>query len=352
MKGLAVKYETLGLQDLEIGARVGTFGRRTSFLKVSSGDEYACSQRFWGSFCSRFQISETVFNYFSHEEVMKRIVDVVKGDGQVRICLVDNEGKKEVMALTNPASPVINPADLELVLKEGKGTDLSYSNGSIRSNHFPKGDKDSFVLGANTETFQRRFMMESPIDGYGKPKVFLEMLREVCSNGAVAMSPSFRTDITIGKNPYPMLRRAISSFDNEDGFAALKSRFTAAQNSPASINECLQLFHLLEKITVKMDRAKLLEIFKEVTGNVANMYGLANENVLSEKKQRVLPSKCRVYDLLNFASEVATHKAATTHDADRLHAFNGDIITRDYDLEETAKGKVKFQGRFLKASNG
>src|SRR5690242_21369888 len=35
----------------------------------------------------------------------------------------------------------------------------------------------------------------------------------------------------------------------------------------------------------------------------------SNLDALSAKRQRTLPARCKVYDLLNFASEVATHHA-------------------------------------------
>ena len=50
-----------------------------------------------------------------------------------------------------------------------------------------------------------------------------------------------------------------------------------------------------------------------MTGDLQRIYGMANLDALSVKRQRTLPAACKVYDLLNFASEVATHHA----DADR-----------------------------------
>ena len=348
LKDLSVDYRFVNLRDLQIHTTIEQ-ARKVQFLKID-GDHYRLGQRFWGSFCSRFQLGDTVFNYFSHDEVFERIARNRAGDSNVRICLVSDGGKLDAMALTNPAVPVVQPGDLQKLLIKGKSEKISYSDGSIRSTHLPRNSNDLDKLGDDSETFKRRFVMETPIDGYGKPKIFLELLRLTCQNGAIGMAPAFRTDIVIGKNPITVLERAIASFDNEDGFAAIKQRFEAAQNSPASIAECLKLYKRLERVGTEMDHFQVAKVFQQMTGNVSNMYGLANENILSDKKQRVLPSKCRVYDLINFASEVATHEAQTTFDADRLHAFIGDLVSSDYDLEETAKSRVKFQSRFLKAS--
>ena len=46
------------------------------------------------------------------------------------------------------------------------------------------------------------------------------------------------------------------------------------------------------------------------------LYGLANLDTLSPKRQRTLPVDCKVYDLLNFATEIATHHASTEPRAD------------------------------------
>ena len=71
-----------------------------------------------------------------------------------------------------------------------------------------------------------------------------------------------------------------------------------------------------------------------MSGDLSGIYGLANLDALTVKRQRTLPAACRVYDLLNFASEVATHHATEIgHRA--VQAFLGDLISGEYDLEGT-----------------
>lgn len=82
---------------------------------------------------------------------------------------------------------------------------------------------------------------------------------------------------------------------------------------------------------------------------MADIYGVANVNVLSDKKQRLLPAKCRVYDLINFASEIATHKADAKV-AHKFHSFIGDMLTKEFDLEGTATKRKDFADFFLKAA--
>jgi hypothetical protein len=64
------------------------------------------------------------------------------------------------------------------------------------------------------------------------------------------------------------------------------------------------------------------------------IYGLANLNTLSIKRQRTLPAACKVYDLLNFASEVATHHA-DEFGGRVVQAYIGELISGEYDLEGT-----------------
>src|SRR5205807_5752872 len=83
-------------------------------------------------------------------------------------------------------------------------------------------------------------------------------------------------------------------------------------------------------------RAQVLRSFNKLTGDLAQSYGLANLDALSVKRQRTLPAGCKVYDLLNFASELATHHASD--DGQRsLQAFIGGVVGNEYDLEGTAE---------------
>jgi hypothetical protein len=78
-----------------------------------------------------------------------------------------------------------------------------------------------------------------------------------------------------------------------------------------------------------------------MTGRLHELYGLANLDALSVKRQRVLPARCRVYDLLNFASEVATHHS-TTEGGRSMQAFIGSMISDEFDMEGTAATVTDF----------
>jgi hypothetical protein len=145
------------------------------------------------------------------------------------------------------------------------------------------------------------------------------------------------------------IERALDGFNNEEGFAALRQRFESASNSWASMNEAQTLFRLLVKshntgqVSLKIGsdggsllgtKPDILRSFRNTAGDFAEIYGLANPDSLSQKRQRTLPAKCRVYELLNFASEVATHHLKPLGQR-QVQAFIGDLVSREYDLEGT-----------------
>jgi hypothetical protein len=73
---------------------------------------------------------------------------------------------------------------------------------------------------------------------------------------------------------------------------------------------------------------------------------LANLESLSVKRQRMLPARCRVYDLLNFASEIATHRASS-ESRPRLQAYIGTLVSDEFDLEGTAEKVPELKDLFL-----
>jgi hypothetical protein len=83
-----------------------------------------------------------------------------------------------------------------------------------------------------------------------------------------------------------------------------------------------------------------------MSGDLAQMYGLANLDSLTVKRQRTLPAACKVYELINFASETATHRANPAG-ARVLQAFLGELVSSEYDLEGTAEHFGDWQDFFI-----
>ena len=112
--------------------------------------------------------------------------------------------------------------------------------------------------------------------------------------------------------------------------------------------ECVTLGKLLDRLEASGNLTEhgLPARFRRVAGNLLELYGLANLDALTQKRRRILPAPCRVYDLLNFASEVATHHA-DANGAQALQAQLGSWISDEYDLEGSARDGEDFEHTFV-----
>jgi len=196
----------------------------------------------------------------------------------------------------------------------------------------------------------------------------------------IGFAKAFRSQLSIGKggeDVTPAITRALDGFGNDEGYAALRQRMEAATTSWASVYESNMLYQLLVKLhankqIVGVDEPSLkkspglqgwalstpegraqsslgedtdvigspvIKAFHTMTGDTSHLYGLANLDALSHKRQKTLPTKATVYDSINFATEVATHYAST-EGSRRLNAWVGSLISGEYDMEGT---KEKFE---------
>ncbi len=347
------------IQDLGITPGVDGKGGATVGAILIAGEPVKPSPRFWTSLHVRFGISANVFRYFSHAEVFRRISDVSAND-RIRWTIERNEaGQGTLLAVVNPTAPLIRHADLLELLGRYDAEEVSYDKGVVRSRHAPRFSAP-FAIGG--DTFHNKYVLDTPIDGYGRPSIYLSLLRQVCSNGAIGYTPAFRSELALGRGEDGVrysLTRALDGFNNEDGFGALRQRFEAATRSWASVREAHRLYRTLARLhnqgqvpgclrAAGGDGAalSLLQHYHRVTGDLSELYGLANLDALSAKRQRTLPAACKVYDLLNLASELATHHAAAAG-ARSLQSFVGELVRGEYDLEGTAEHFSDFRDFFL-----
>jgi hypothetical protein len=307
--------------------------------------------RFWRSFFSRFGLSDNVFRYFEPDEVFERVWDKLSDreeGARFRYCVeaTDGDVPDTLLGVTSTGRPVIPYDAIAGLVQRYGATDVQYRDGLLTSTHHPRARGREQAIGG--DAFRDSFILETPIDGYGHPRLFLSLLRLVCTNGMIGYTRAFRSDIPTGKDLDHCIARAIVSFDSQDGYSALRQRFESAQTSFASVRESLNLVHLLERLDQQkqLKQEGLVQRLRVVSGNLTELYGLANLDALSEKRRRVLPAKCRVYDLLNYASEVATHHAEADG-AWQLQAYLGKLISDEYDLEGTADGSSDFDAFFL-----
>lgn len=335
---------------------------------IIGGQSFYPTGRFWSSLYARFNLNNAFFKYFTHEEVFKRVAEKER-DSNVRIAIETNKhGEPRLLAATGLNKPVVVYDDLLEILDQFK-TDkggIRYHDGIVTSTHTPRIGNSPFSIAG--DKFSNKFELHCPVDGYGQPDVYLSLLRWVCSNGAVGFAKAFKTSLVLGGGSDDTdfaIRRALDSFANDEGYASLRERFDLATRSWASIGEQQDLYHLLLRLqndavlneTVKnwsrtsAEEAKvsttnaLLKAYGRVTSDPYQMYG-SDPNLMSSKRRRTLPVACRVYDLLNFATELATHHVSEANSR-QLQAWVGNMLSNDFDLEESCDQFDDWREMFL-----
>jgi len=310
------------------------------------GEEVVTTQRFWWSLFVRCGLNEAVFRYFEPTEVFQRVAKRDAGRS-VRFAIESaaNDRPRRLLAVSSPSGPLLGRDAAAEIIDNYRGARVGYAEGVLSSMHTPAFDDRALVIGP--DEFKNRFHVEVPVDGLGEPRIHVALLRMVCSNGAIAMRSAFRSAIRIGKDPEHSLDRALSHYSNDDGFSAMRQRFESAQRSWASLREVRMLETELNRIAwgASDGGAERRRAFRSMVGDYESRYGIASVEALSVKRQRMLQANCRMYDLINFATEIATHHAPPLAAA-RLHGWLGGAITEEFDLENTANDVPDFADVF------
>jgi hypothetical protein len=377
------EYTETDVADIDVAGVYDKNGRFLVSAVLIDGEELQPTQRFWNSVCSRFNVGPSIYQYFSHPEVFKRVAEVMKNQSKassskrkkdrVRVCIQRSQNaefratedlpqwKPQALAISFLDKAMIFDDQLKNVLATEPPTRIQYDEGVITTQHKLRRAIE-FDVGGDMHTTM--IHMETPIDGYGTPNVYLAFLRHACMNGAVALSKVFRSGVTLGKgdNAPFALQRALESFSSEDGFMTIKRRLESAQKSQSSVFEARKLAKLIWELSdiefsdnyldsrdVQLEigsersyglRDQLLDRLAEKTGDLRALYGVAQIDSVSEKRQRALPTQCRVYELLNLASEVATYQVVTSS-ARKFHAYFGDMISKEFDIEGSEEAGYK-----------
>jgi hypothetical protein len=154
--------------------------------------------------------------------------------------------------------------------------------------------------------------------------------------------------VRMGKDPQHSIERALGHFANNDGFSAMRDRFESSQRSWASLREVRLLERQLDTVSWGLTdgASSRRAAFRRMVGDYEARYGIASVDALSVKRQRMLQANCRVYDLLNFATEMATHHAPPQAAA-RLHGWLGSTLTDGYELRLCLEADVFLEGTAL-----
>lgn len=344
--------------------------------------------RFWSSMCSRYSTFGVNMNLFSSgmftpKEVFDRLATKLDAT-MVRnhVTVVNNDGgSSELLALVALDKPVVRYDDVmnlfvgsKLCADEGAPI---YNSGVVCSTHSPR-LAEAFEIGE--DVFVPRLMFEVPVDGYGKPMVYLSLFHRNSGAHIVGYSPTFKSEINVGKDKNCLftLTRALESFSNEEGFGALRQRLEAAHASWASIREYMDIYKNLTnlvchyKISVRpggslftrtaedgvigqpgalSDQALLFKAFHNMVGDVSGIYGIVHAEALTRKKMERLPVKCSVWDLVSFLTQVAKFYVDPTA-APVVQRWIGDLIgsANEYDLELSKQTCPTFQDFFAAVS--
>lgn len=353
-----IQYEIVNLKDITLGrADPKKNARKITSVSVD-GHKLIPTERFMTSFCAIYGVSPSIFNYFSPDEVIDRIVTTKQrgddsADQRIRLAIEKADNREIALAVSRPSKPFLNKNDVEILMLDN-GVDLDdveYVNGAVTSWHRPRigADADFAVM---DDIFQNRFVVETPIDGYGVPAAYLSLLKKSdldamqTSRGVIGYSKVFRSIVSLGREQSDALNtmlRFLESFNNEEGFAALQQRMLAAANSPASLEEFFSIYNIIisdqmaslhkdaQGNFVKAFASTLVDRLKKLCGSL-EVYGLVNYDSLSRKKRRTVPTAGRLYDLIKFVAETATRDANTAQ-VRVLHGWVGGILSNEFDLE-------------------
>ena len=352
LKPMKIEGERESVQVAE-DAPAARFRRKAPAQLMLDGEPIVTTQRFWWSLFMRCGLNEAVFRYFEPSELFERVSQ--RDAGRSIRFAIETPGQagrpRRLLAVSSPNGPLLPRDAAAEIIDNYSGAGVAYADGKLSSLHTPAVGDRSLSIGP--DEFKQRFFVEVPVDGLGEPHIHVALIRLVCVNGAIGMRAAFRSTIRIGKDPHHSLDRALAHYSNDDGFSAMRQRFESAQRSWASLREVRLLENELSKISwgTTDGAAQRRRAFRKMVGDYESRYGLASIEALSVKRQRMLQASCRVYDLINFATEIATHHAPPMA-AGRLQAWLGSTITEEYDLEGTATNVPDFVDLFTTLPEG
>lgn len=349
------EYGNTSIGDMAVDVEVDAKGNKSVKGVKIKEETLQPSTRFWTSLFARFGFNQAFFKYFDHDEVFARIAQKSQRD-RLRYVIDRCETGHVLLAATNPESPGIGYDPLLETLTKYEAEGVTYHDGCVSSRHTPRVGSNAFKIGGHE--YHNRFVLETPIDGYGRPNVYIALERD---DGAVSIGygKAFKSELSVGKGDEVLhsVVRALEGFNHDEGYAAIRSRFDMARLSWASVNESNTLYKLLLKLLhnnqvrgtiVKEDDhvgTNVIAKFHEITGDTCKLYGLANLDSLAIKRQRTLPVHATVLDLIDFASSLST-KQATEAGARALQVWVGGLLSEEYDMEGTRSKNENFSDFF------
>ena len=307
---------------------------------------YKLSDRFYKTLASELGIPYGVFGFFTPLEVMTRAAEK---EPQLPLRVTVDTARGQALGLTQDKGLPMPVKYIENVLHgDRRLREMEYCNGQLNAIL----DLDDPWNVPNDGTYHVRVRCRVPVDGVGMPDMSLATWRQICSNGAVAESPMFRTKMEIKDNSGDHFRRLLASFSNPSGVEMLQERMCSAAGTKASVGEVVLLDGLIRRSVANTRNQMLLrERLNEIADNPCVRYGVTDLANIGLKKRPLLPVGCSVADLLNFASELATHHADLLKPESTLHTFAGTVLSKGFDLEDLYPNSLRASGFYLGGIN-
>ena len=297
---------------------------------VKVGDRlYKLTDRFYKSLAARLGVPFGVFGLFSPHEVIDRAAERCPEMG-LRMTLDTGDGK--ALGLTEDRGLPVPVNYIERVLRNDERlSSIRYAEGDIVATLA----MDEWWTVPKDSDYQLRVQCTVPVDSSGSPLMNLSILRQVCTNGAVAVGRLFTTKMILKDNNGDHFRRLLESFSNPDGVEVLQEGVQAAASTKASVGEVLALEGVIARAVPDAKNQLLLrERLYEIAENPCVRYGVTDLSTIGQKKRGLLPVGCSVGDLLNFASELETHHADVVREPKYIQSFFGSVMSNGCDLAD------------------
>ena len=322
------RFETMRVTPQKIADSVIEENGRFAGLTVE-GERYKPSQRLLKGLAQRMKVPLSVFELFTPLEVIRRAAERAP---ELPLRLTVDREQHQALALIEDKGVPLPAGNIEVAMREDKRLQqFDYHDGVI-TGRFDLGEAwdvpgDS-KYGVHVST-------EVPVDGMGTPEATLATWRQVCSNGAVAEAPLFRTKLEVNDNSGDHFRRLLRSFSNPRGVEMLHERLLAANGTKASVDEVYQVEQLVRR-QVRDARSQMLlcERLQAVADEPCVRYGVTDLGAIGERRRGLLPTGASVADVMNFVSELNTHHGELLKNQNSANGLLGNFYARSYDLEE------------------
>lgn len=333
-----IHSEVIGMDDLEIDQ-----DENNRYTAKFEGQTYKISDRFLSSFASKMKLSNNVYNVFSLNEVLDKGKSKEK---HKRFKVTIDEEEKTFLGVVGENEKILPAATAcTIFTNDPRLVTLDYDNGVIKAKFY---QNKEFIV-KNDSPYIEQLYLQYQIDGYGTPCIYLGLVRQVCTNGMVAMISNFKTDILISDKTGIHLERLLKSYNNDNGYEVLESRIKKAQQTQASLNEVYKINNLLAKyVNDTQEKTKIIECFDEISGDPCNKYRITSIANVSAKRRTLLPVDCSVGDLINFCSELTTHYNNYVAISDTFNKEIGSLLAKEYDLENLYTVKKNSTNYYLK----